>query len=254
MNDTCLQNKVVLITGGSTGIGAATAELFARRGARVIIASRRSSPAEDVVARIRGGGGHAIWHRTDVSRPDQVSELIATIIERYGRLDCAFNNGGSGGEGALLADIKEDAWHTTIDGYLSSVYYCMKHQIREMLKSGGGAIVNNASVDGLRGSADDPAYAAAKHGVVGLTKSAALQYARLDLRVNAICPGWIDTPLTEQWLKSSSGTKEAVLQRQPIGRLGTSAEVAETVVWLCSGAASLVTGIAMPVDGAYTAV
>jgi NAD(P)-dependent dehydrogenase (short-subunit alcohol dehydrogenase family) len=242
------------VTGGSSGIGRATALAFAGRGAQVVIASRGQELGEQTVQTIREAGGEAVWIQTDVSKADQVAALVQKTIETYGRLDYAFNNAGGGGQGGWVAEMEEADWDFTITTYLKSAWLCMKYEIIEMLKLGSGAIVNNSSVDGLRGFPWDPAYSAAKHGVIGLTKSAAMQYATKGIRVNAVCPGWIRTPPVEGMLERNPGAEKEMLMHQPIGRLGEAREVAEAVVWLCSDSASLVTGAAMPVDGAYLAV
>jgi NAD(P)-dependent dehydrogenase (short-subunit alcohol dehydrogenase family) len=249
-----MQGKVALVTGGSSGIGRATALAFAAAGCRVVVANRTREAGEAVVDEIRAAGGEALWVRTDVSQADQVAAMVATTVETFGRLDYAFNNGGSGGMGGWVADILEDAWDQTVDGYLKSVFLCMKHEIPVMLKAGGGAIVNNASVDGLRAFPWDPVYSAAKHGVVGLTKSVAMQYARLGVRVDAVCPGWIRTPPVEEMLASDPGVEQRLLMHVPIDRIGRPEEVAATVVWLCSDAASYIVGVPLPVDGGYTVV
>jgi NAD(P)-dependent dehydrogenase (short-subunit alcohol dehydrogenase family) len=175
-------------------------------------------------------------------------------VATFGRLDYAFNNAGSGGRGGWLAEIAEEDWDRTVDGYLKSVFLCMKYEIPAMLASGGGAIVNNSSVDGKRAFPWDPVYSAAKHGVLGLTKSAAVQYASQGVRINAVCPGWIRTPPVEEMLCNDPQLEGAMLQHQPIGRLGRAEEVAQAVLWLCSDAASFVTGAALDVDGGYLAV
>jgi NAD(P)-dependent dehydrogenase (short-subunit alcohol dehydrogenase family) len=249
-----MQNKVALVTGGSSGIGRATALAFAAAGCKVVVANRTRETGEAVVAEIREAGGDAIWVPCDVSQADQVQAMIATAVGTYGRLDYAFNNGGSGGGGGWVVDIAEEDWDNTVDGYLKSVFLCMKYEIPAMLKGGGGAIVNNSSVDGLRAFPWDPVYSAAKHGVLGLTKSVAVQYAREGVRVNAVCPGWILTPATQGLIDQGPETVKRLLMHQPIDRIGEPREVADAVVWLCSDAASMVVGVAMPVDGGYTAV
>jgi NAD(P)-dependent dehydrogenase (short-subunit alcohol dehydrogenase family) len=242
------------VTGGSSGIGRATALAFAKRGARVAIASRAETKAEQVLQAIEQDGGEATWIQTDVSQAAQVKAMIQETIDIYGRLDYAFNNAGSGGKGGWTTEIEEEDWDRTITGYLKSVWLCIKYEIPEMLKGGGGAIVNNSSVDGMRGFPWDPAYSAAKHGVIGLTKSAALQYANQGIRINAICPGWIRTPPVEGILEQDPESEAQMLLHQPIGRLGKAEEVAEAVVWLCSENASLVLGTALAVDGGYLTV
>lgn len=249
-----MDGKVALVTGGSSGIGKATALAFAREGAQVILASRTQATGEAAAAEIAAAGGKVLWVQTDVSQGAQVEALFNQITATHGRLDYAFNNGGSGGRGGWLADIEEADWDLTVDGFLKSVFLCMKHELGIMLKAGGGAIVNNSSVDGLRAFPWDPAYSAAKHGVVGLTKSTAMQYASRGVRINAVCPGWILTPPIEEMLARDPGAQERLLTHQPIGRMGKPEEVAEAVLWLCSERASLMAGVALPVDGGYTAV
>ena len=249
-----MAGKVALVTGGSSGIGEATALAFAREGAQVVIASRTQESGEKVVQAIKAGGGEATWIKTDVSQAAQVEALVRTIVATYGRLDYAFNNAGSGGRGGWVAEIQEEDWDQAIDGYLKSVWLCMKYEIPEMLKLGGGAIVNNSSVDGQRGFPWDPAYSAAKHGVLGLTKSAAMQYAQKGIRINAVCPGWIRTPPVQSMIEHDPEAEARLLLHQPIGRFGEAEEVAQAVVWLCSDKASLVVGTALAVDGGYLAV
>ncbi len=249
--------KVALVTGGSTGIGRATALAFAAAGARIAIASRTQATGEEVVRQINAQGGDAIWIHADVSQSRQVQAMVAAVLSHYGRLDVAFNNAGSGGNGGWLAEITEDDWNLTIDGYLKSVFLCMKYEIQAMLDSAaaeGCAIVNNSSVDGQRAFPQDPIYSAAKHGVLGLTKSAGVQYAGRGIRINAVCPGWIRTPLTEAVLAEHPEAEGQWLLHQPIGRLGAADEVAQAVLWLCSPQASLITATALAVDGGYLAV
>jgi NAD(P)-dependent dehydrogenase (short-subunit alcohol dehydrogenase family) len=249
-----MKGKVALVTGGSSGIGFAAAQAFINQGARVVIASRRSELGEAAAAQLCSAGGQAEFIQTDVSNVQQVEALFQRTQEKFGRLDYAFNNGGSGGRGGWLEEIAEEDFDLTIDGFLKSVWLCMKAEIKLMLAQGGGTIVNNSSVDGLRAFPDDPIYSAAKHGVLGLTKSGALQCAQRGIRINAVCPGWIRTPPVDEWTKADPGVEGRMLMHQPIGRLGTAEEVANTVVWLCSDQASLITGVSLPVDGGYTVI
>ncbi len=248
---------VALVTGGGTGIGRATALAFAAAGARVAIASRTQSTGEEVVRQITAQGGSAVWIHADVSQSSQVQAMVASVLSHFGRLDVAFNNAGSGGSGGWLAEIAEEDWNLTVDGYLKSVFLCMKYEIQAMLHNDSAenrAIVNNSSVDGQRAFPQDPIYSAAKHGVLGLTKSAGVQYASRGIRINAVCPGWIRTPPVEEAMQEHPELEGQWLMHQPIGRLGAADEVAQAVLWLCSPQASLVTATALAVDGGYLAV
>jgi NAD(P)-dependent dehydrogenase (short-subunit alcohol dehydrogenase family) len=251
-----MKGKVALVTGGSTGIGRATALTFAREGAHVVIASRHRTTADEAVRAIQGAGCEVVWIQADVTDATQVRQMVQNTVTAFGRLDYAFNNGGSGGKRVgRTADLDEEDWDGTIAGYLKSVWLCMKYEIPEMLKQGAGVIVNNSSVDGMRafpfpvGSA----YAAAKHGVIGLTKSAALEYIAQGIRINAICPGWIKTPPVERWMSREPDIAQQILRQEPIGRLGTPEEIADAVIWLCSDRAAFVVGAALAVDGGYLA-
>ena len=250
-----MKGKIALVTGGSSGIGRATALAFAREGARVAIASRRKTKGDEVVRAIRDRGGEAVWIKADVTNVQQVRALVGRTVSAFGGLDYAFNNGGSGGKGRPTADMDERNWDMTIDGYLKSVWLCMKYEILAMLKRGAGVIVNNSSVDGVRaypfpiGSA----YSAAKHGVIGLTKSAALEYASRGIRINAVCPGWVRTPPVDRWMKRDPKVARQIISQEPIGRLGTPEEIAEMVIWLCSERATFVLGAALAIDGGYLA-
>ncbi|HUJ86382.1 MAG TPA: SDR family oxidoreductase [Burkholderiales bacterium] len=250
-----MKDKVALVTGGSAGIGAATAVAFAREGAKVAIASRNKKKADQTLKTIAKAGGEATWIEADVSDSKQVQRMIQKTLDHYGRLDYAFNNAGSGGAGGLTADISEENWDKTINGYLTSVWLCMKYEIKAMLKAGGGAIVNNSSVDGLRGYPFPfgSSYSAAKHGVIGLTKSAAREYVSKGIRINAVCPGWIETEPVRNWIKRVPAIGDEIRKQEPIGRLGAPAEIAEAVVWLFSEKASFVVGATFVVDGGYLA-
>ena len=245
--------KVALVTGGASGIGRATALTFAREGAKLIIADMNEEGGHQTVHMIMEKGGEAIFVRTDVSKAVEVQALISQAVKTYGRLDCAHNNAGiSGGGRALTAEYPEDRWQQVIAVNLTGVWLCMKYEMVQMLLQGGGSIVNTASAAGLVGLPYASAYVASKHGVVGLTKTAALEYAQQGIRVNCVCPGVIHTPMTERGL-SDPERRARIIAMEPIGRVGAPEEVAEAVVWLCSDAASFVTGHAMSVDGGLVA-
>jgi len=242
-----LEGKIALVTGGSSGMGRTTALAFAREGAKVVIADVQVEGGEETVQTIDDTGGEAIFFKTDVSRRDEVEALINRVVETYGRLDCAFNNAGIE-ETSLLptAESTEENWDRVIGTNLKGVWLCMKYELAQMVKQGSGAIVNTASVGGLVGFEGIGAYVASKHGVIGLTKTAALEYATAGIRVNAVCPGVIRTPMLAD--------AEALLAPlEPMGRIGLPEEIAEAVVWLCSDAASFVTGHPMVVDGGILA-
>ncbi len=243
--------KVALVTGGNSGIGRATAVAFAAAGAAVVIAARRVEEGEATVAEIRAAGGQALFVRTDVAVGAEVEALVARTVAEYGRLDCAFNNAGISG-GGLLHEVTEADWDRMIAVNLKGVWLCLKYEIIQMLKQGGGAIVNDSSVAGLIGYGRSTHYAASKHGVIGLTKSAALQYAKRGIRINAVCPGMIKTPMIDRAI-ANPGVEAWFLTRLPLGRAGQPEEVARAVTWLCSDEASFVSGVAFPVDGATAA-
>jgi NAD(P)-dependent dehydrogenase (short-subunit alcohol dehydrogenase family) len=245
-----LQGKVALVTGGGSGIGRATAEALAQAGARVVIGNRTVEQGEAAVRAIQTAGGQAIFQRTDVTQPAQVAALVRRAVHEFGRLDVAFNNAGALGSKAALAEQDLEEMAFLFDVNVKGVFYCMKYEIEQMLRTGGGAIVNNSSISGLRGFAGLSLYGAAKHAVVGLTRAAALDYAKKGIRVNAVAPGPIETPLLE---KSTGGNPHRYDVRVPIGRIGQPAEVAAAVVWLCSDAAAFVTGHTLPLDGGMTA-
>jgi NAD(P)-dependent dehydrogenase (short-subunit alcohol dehydrogenase family) len=249
-----LADKVALVTGGGSGIGRASALAFAREGAKVVIVDMVVAGGEDTVKMIKEAGGEAIFVKADVANMAEVKESIDKTIKTYGRLDYAFNNAGGGGEMASVTECTKENWDYVINVHLTGVWLCMKYEILEMLKRGGGAIVNTASIFGLVGEDSNlPAYTAAKHGVVGLTKSAALEYAKDNIRVNAVCPGTTLTPSVARFTAADPQSEKKMISLHPIGRLGQPIEIAEAVVWLCSDAASFVTGLAMAVDGGYTA-
>lgn len=248
-----LQGKVALVTGAGSGIGRATAQAFALAGARVVVADLAPQGGAETVELIAGAGGQALFVQTDVTQAAQVEALVGEAVKTYGGLDCAFNNAGIGGTGASTTDYAEEDWDRLIGVNLKGVWLCLKYELQQMLRQGGGAIVNNASVWGVAGLENAAAYTASKHGVVGLTKVAALENATAGIRVNAVCPGFTRTPLIEQLLIDRPQMEAKITARQPIGRLGAPEEVAAAVIWLCSPAASLVTGQALGVDGGLLA-
>jgi NAD(P)-dependent dehydrogenase (short-subunit alcohol dehydrogenase family) len=250
-----LEGKVALVTGGASGIGRATALTFVREGAKLVIADMNADGGQQTVHMIQENGGEATFVQVDVSSATAVEAMISTTVETYGRLDCAHNNAGIGSRPrVLLHELHEESWDRVLSINLKGVWLCMKYEITQMLKQGGGAIVNTASIMGLVGSwSRSGAYNASKHGVVGLTKTAALEYAQSGIRVNAVCPGYIRTPLIEEALTSNPEMEAQIVARHPVGRMGNPEEIAEAVVWLCSDAASFVTGHTMTVDGGYVA-
>jgi NAD(P)-dependent dehydrogenase (short-subunit alcohol dehydrogenase family) len=250
-----VEGKVALVTGGASGIGRATALTFAREGAKLVVADLNADGGQQTVHMITENGGEATFVQVDVTSTSAVEAMISKTVETYGRLDCAHNNAGIAGRiRAPLHECPEDVWDQVLAINLKGVWLCMKYEIIQMLKQGSGAIVNTASIMGLVGSwSGTSAYNASKHGVVGLTKTAALEYARTGIRINAVCPGYIWTPLIEQALLSRPEMEEQIITRHPVGRMGRPEEIAEAVVWLCSDAASFVTGHTMTVDGGYVA-
>jgi NAD(P)-dependent dehydrogenase (short-subunit alcohol dehydrogenase family) len=246
-----LQDKVALVTGGSSGIGRATALMLASEGAKVVVADLNVSGGEQTVHLIQDAGGEGIFVEADVSKADSAEAMVNRTIETYGRLDCAFNNAGVG-RGGSTVDCTEEDWEFTIKVNLTGVWLCMKYEIAQMLKQSSGAIVNTSSAYGLAAAGGSPAYVASKHGVVGLTKASAMEYAAEGIRVNAVCPGHIDTPMLARGMNDPQ-RKAQMLARHPIGRIGDPEDVAQAVMWLLSDAASFVTGHAMSVDGGWVA-
>ena len=248
-----MQGKVAIVTGASAGIGRETALAFGREGVNVAVADVEVDRGEKTAADLAEMGVDAIFVRTDVSDADSVSNLVRSTVHELGRLDFAFNNAGIEGAQAPTAECSIENWNRTIAVNLTGVFLCMREEIPHMLEQGGGAIVNNSSVAGLVGFAGIPAYTASKHGILGLTKTAALEYAALGLRVNAVCPGVIETEMITRFTHGDAATAEQLLQTEPVGRLGGPAEIADAVVWLCSERASFVTGHALAVDGGFVA-
>lgn len=249
---TQFDGKVAIVTGAASGIGATTAEFYARDGARVVVSDVDQEGGRETVERIRNSGGEAFFVRTDVSDPAACEDLVAQTLDRFGRLDIAFNNAGIGGEQAPTADYPLDAWQQLMGVNLFGVFYCMKYQIPAMLENGGGAIVNMASILGRVAFATSPAYVTSKHGVIGLTANAAVEYGQQGIRVNAVGPGFIRTPLISE-LEQDEQVYNMLVGLHPMGRLGEPEEVAELVLWLSSAKASFVTGAYYPVDGGYLA-
>jgi NAD(P)-dependent dehydrogenase (short-subunit alcohol dehydrogenase family) len=249
------EGKVALVTGAGSGIGKACAVAFAREGAKVVASDVVAKGGEETVRMIRETGGEALFVQCDVSRSTEVDALVDATVRAYGRLDCACNNAGIDGAQAPIAEYPEEIWSRVLSVNLTGVWLCMKHEIPRMLAGGrGGAIVNMSSILGTVGFENASAYVAAKHGVVGLSRTAALEYAARGIRVNAVCPAFIYTPMLEQaGMREGSERFVAVSALHPVGRMGTPEEVADSVLWLCSDGASFVTGHALLVDGGYVA-
>ncbi|HSW39945.1 MAG TPA: SDR family oxidoreductase [Acidobacteriota bacterium] len=247
------KGKVVLVTGGAYGIGRAAAIGFARKGAKVSIADLDVGRGEETLARIREAGGEAIFIKADVSAEADVASLVEKTVATYGKLDCAFNNAGIHKDFVSTVVFTEPEWNEMIDVNLKSVWLCMKHEIPHMLKQGKGAIVNTSSAAGLVGAPSNPAYPASKHGVVGLTKSTALEFARKGIRVNCVCPGPTRTGMNEALTATNPEMVKAMDARVPMGRIGEPEEVAAAAIWLCSDEASYITGHSLPVDGGIVA-
>ncbi|HWZ82141.1 MAG TPA: SDR family oxidoreductase [Terriglobales bacterium] len=250
---TDLRGKIAIVTGGTSGIGRDAAILFAKEGSKVVVAGRREAEGKETMDLVRAAGGDGFFLKTDVSKTADVQALVDKTVEKFGRLDIAFNNAGIEGEWIPIVDQTEEAWDSTININLKGVWLCLKYQIRQMLKQcGGGAICNMSSVAGWIGSAGAATYCASKHGVIGLTKSAALETARNGIRVNAVCPAVIETPMGER-VFGAPDMKKFALGLHPIGRFGRPMEIAEAVVWMCSDKASFMTGQSLILDGGMLA-
>jgi NAD(P)-dependent dehydrogenase (short-subunit alcohol dehydrogenase family) len=248
-----IAGKVAIVTGGSAGIGRATAVAFGAQGAKVVVASRREQESQETLEQIRAAGSEGIYVQTDVSSAGDVESLINTTIEVYGRIDILVNNAGIVGQIGLTPEITEENWDRVIDINLKGVWLGMKYAIPHMLRQGGGSIVNVSSVLGLIGSTIVTPYVAAKHGILGLTKSVALEYAKSGIRVNAVCPGGVFTDMIDTDFMKQPGVMEGLIANHPIGRLGTVDEIASSIVWLSSDQAGFVTGVSLAVDGGWTA-
>jgi NAD(P)-dependent dehydrogenase (short-subunit alcohol dehydrogenase family) len=248
-----LEGKVGLVTGGTSGIGRETAVLFAKAGAKVVVAGRREQEGNETIELVRAAGGDGVFVYSDVSKASEVEALIQKAVEKFGRLDIAFNNAGIEGVWAPIVRETEEDWDRVININLKGVWLCLKYEIRQMLKQGsGGAIVNMASINGLVGAVGAAAYSASKHGVIGLTQTAALENAKCGVRINAVCPGFIETPMADRIFRVP-GLHKYVLSCHPIGRLGRPTEIADAVVWMCSDRASFMTGQSMVLDGGLLA-
>ncbi|HLX86795.1 MAG TPA: SDR family oxidoreductase [Terriglobales bacterium] len=248
-----LEGKVALVTGGTSGIGRETAVLFAKAGAKVVVAGRRAQEGNETVALVSDAGSEGLFVKADVSTSAEVEALVQKAVEKFGRLDIAFNNAGIEGAWVPITIQTEQDFDRTIAINLKGVWLCLKYEIRQMLKQGaGGAIVNMASVAGLVGSAGAATYSATKHGVMGLTKSAALENARKGIRINAVCPAVIETPMADRIFGAPEMNKFA-LGLHPVGRFGVPSEVSEAVLWMCSERASFMTGQSLVLDGGFLA-
>jgi NAD(P)-dependent dehydrogenase (short-subunit alcohol dehydrogenase family) len=248
-----LEGKVGLVTGGTSGIGREAAVLFAKAGVKVVVAGRRELEGKETIELVSAAGGEGLFVKTDVSKAPEVETLVQRAVETFGRLDVAFNNAGIEAALAPIVRQSEEDWDRIIAINLKGVWLCLKYEIRQMLKqNGGGAIVNMSSITGLVGAVGAAAYSASKHGVVGLTQTAALENAKSGIRVNAVCPGFTETPMTDRIFRAP-GVQKYVLSCHPIGRLGRSTEIAEAVVWMCSDRASFMTGQSLVLDGGFLA-
>lgn len=248
-----LEEKVGLVTGGASGFGRAISLAFARDGAKVVVADVDVKGGEETVGMVKKLGADAIFVRCDVSQASDVVKMLAKTVEAYGRLDCAVNNAGIAGPIVPIVDYPDDVWARVLNINLTGVWFCMKHEVVQMLKQGGGTIVNISSAAGLIGVPGSSGYTAAKHGVIGVTKTVALEYAKAGIRVNAVCPGAFRTPMLNQVLEACPDMQKFYDAAHPIGRMGDPKELADAVVWLCSDRSSFVTGHSLSVDGGLTA-
>ena len=244
--------KVAFVTGAANGIGRAAALAFAREGTRVVVADVSEQGNQETARMIEEAGGRALAVTCDVSRAEDVKAALDQAVETFGRLDFAFNNAGVEQPIMATAELTEEKWDRIVDINLRGVFLCMRHEIPLMLKQGGGAIVNTSSGAGVKGFAGQAAYCAAKFGIVGLTKATALDYAKANIRVNAVCPGIIDTPMMDRFSGGTPAGRDRVIAQEPVGRMGKPEEIAAAVVWLCSDAAAFVVGHAMVIDGGQT--
>ncbi len=244
--------QVALVTGAASGIGRASARLFAEAGAKVVVADIDLPMAEETAALVTAAGGEALAVEVDVADGVSVKAMVDTTIERFGRLDIAHNNAGIMGAGADIIDMDDAVWQRGIDVMLTGVFLCMKHEIPHMIEQGKGAVINTSSGAGLIGFPGQANYVAAKHGVIGLTRSAALEYITRGVRINAICPGTARSRMVDEWMDGSAEAEAEVAALHPIGRIAEPEEIARAALWLASDASSFVVGVALPVDGGYT--
>ena len=253
MNSKRFQDKVALVTGGNSGIGRAACIAFGAEGAKVIIAARRENLGLEVVELIKKEGGEAVFVKTDVTKPEEIDNLFKAALDKYGRLDCAVNNAGvsSAAMRRMINTTIED-WDWTMNTNLRGVWLCMKHEIRQMLTQGAGSIVNTASIAGLATEIGMSIYCASKHGVMGLTKAAALEYAHKNIRVNAVCPGFIQTPMLEESWQTNPQIKDITLSQVPMRRFGKPEEISSAILWMCSDDAAYMTGREMVIGGGQT--
>ena len=247
------ESKVVIVTGGTSGLGYDGALAFASEGAKVVISGRRVKEGEEAAAGIRQAGGEALFVRADVSKEEDVAAMVKACVDAYGGLDCAYNNAGM--DGSLMTsivDYKKESWDQVLAVNLTGMFLCMKYEIPEMLKRGGGSIVNMSAVAGYKaGKRVGSAYIVSKHGVIGLTKTGAIEYADRGIRVNAVCPAMIETPMSYRTFLKDEASAQRAISLHPVGRVGKAAEVSALVLWLCSEEAGFVTGTAIPVDGGF---
>ncbi len=244
-------NKAAVVTGAGSGIGRASAIAFAKKGAKVMVSDINTEGGEETVKIIEGFGGVAQFFKCDVSKSDQVQALMNEVVSAFGRLDFAVNNAGISMQPGLTADIDEEEWDRVISINLKSVWLCMKYEIPKMLEQGGGAIINMSSLAGIRGRGNTVAYSASKHAIIGITKTAALEYAKKGIRVNAVCPGLTESGMTSG-LSQHKALEEKLVQKIPMGHMGLSENIADSVVWLCANTASFMTGQVIVVDGGET--
>jgi NAD(P)-dependent dehydrogenase (short-subunit alcohol dehydrogenase family) len=243
------EGKTAFITGAASGIGRAAAVAFAAEGARVVVADRSEAELQETAEQVRAAGGEVLAITCDVSIPEQVQAAVAQALQAFGRIDCAFNNAGVENKAALLHEIELEEWDRILNINLRGAFICMKHEIAQMVRQGGGVVVNTSSGAGIRGVAGGASYAASKHGMIGMTKSAALDYAKQNIRVNCVLPGNIATPMMDRF---TGGDIQKAIDLEPVGRLGKPEEIAEAVLWMCSDLGGFVTGASIVVDGGWS--